>query len=249
MKIVMSLAFALGLSVFMTPTANAQYRGAVRPPAIRPPAVRPTAPMPTPSVPTVSPKAVTPPASTTRPSSAASVSPRNSVAAQKSAINSSASTKAPTLTRPSNAGRSGRQQHLRNQLNDPTVSRADKGWIKSEMRQIDNRNRSSIRVPPGKELAHTRGREAAKGYSYEHSKLNLSKDHRNQHRYDNYGRANKERPLTPPSPKPTSNPSRTSSLSPKATASSSSSSTSTSIASPRPSSSSSSSAQFARSKK
>ncbi len=205
--------------------------------------------MPKPSAPAVSPKSVTPPASTTRLSSAASVSPRNSVAAPKSAISSSSSTKATSPTRASSLGRSGRQQHLRNQLNDPSVSRADKGWIKSEIRQIDNGNRSSVRVPPGKELAHTRGREAAKGYGYEHSKLNLSKDHRIQHRYDNYGRANKERPLTPPSSKPTSTSNSSSSLSPKTTSTSSSGTTSTTVASPRPSSSSQTSAQFARSKK
>jgi hypothetical protein len=249
MKIVMSLAVAIGLSVFMTPMANAQYRGAVRPPAVRPPAVRPTAPMPKNSAPVIAPKLVTPSASTNRPSSTARVSPRNSCAAPKAAFSSSTSTKATTPTRPGNAGRSGRQQHLRNLLNDPSVSRADKGWIKSEIRQIENGNRSSIRVPPGKELAHTRGREAAKGYSYEHSKLNLSKDHRNQHRYDNYGRANKERPLTPPSPKPTSTSNSSSSLSPKTTSTSSSGTTPTTVASPRPSSSSSTSVQFARNKK
>ena len=248
MKILMSLAVALGLSVCMTPTkANAQYRGAVRPPAVRPPV-----PMPKSSAPVVSPKSVTPPASTSQPKNAASVSPQNSVAVPKSAISSSTSTKAPTPTPTNNAGRSGRQQQLRNILNDSSVSRADKGWIKNEIRQIENRNRTSIRVPPGKELAHTRGREAAKGYGYENnSKLNLAKDHRNQHRYDNYGRSNKERPLTPPNPKPTSTSGSSSSLSPKVTGSSSSASTSTTISTPRPSSSSSSpsSAQFTRSKK
>jgi hypothetical protein len=99
----------------------------------------------------------------------------------------------------SSAGRRGRQQHLRNQLNNPNVSKADKGWIKSELNQIDRGNRKSIRVPPGKELAHQRGREAAKGYSYEHSQLNLAKDHRRQHYYDKQGRLNKERPITRPS--------------------------------------------------
>lgn len=55
--------------------------------------------------------------------------------------------------------------------------------------------KQSIRNPPGKELAHERGREAAKGYSYEHSKLQNKKDHRAQHKYDNWGRKNKERPI------------------------------------------------------
>ncbi|MCH4829757.1 polymorphic toxin type 8 domain-containing protein, partial [Flavobacterium columnare] len=31
---------------------------------------------------------------------------------------------------------------------------------------IERGNRKSIRNPPGKDLAHERGREAAKGYSY-----------------------------------------------------------------------------------
>ena len=249
MKKVISLTVALGLSLFLTPMANAQYRSAVRPPTVRPPSVRPVAPMRKPSAPAVSPKSVATSASTTRPSSSATVSPRSSVAAQKSAVGSTGSANVTSAARASSVGRSGRQQHLRNQLNDPTVSRADKGWIKSEIRQIDNGNRSSIRVPPGKELAHTRGREAAKGYGYEHSKLNLSKDHRSQHRFDNYGRANKERPLTPPSSKRTSTASTSSSLSPKPVANSGSGSTPSTVASPRPSSTSQTSAQFARTKK
>lgn len=52
-----------------------------------------------------------------------------------------------------------------------------------------------MRNPPGKDLAHERGREAAKGYSYKYSKLQNKADHRTQHRYDNNGRKNKERPL------------------------------------------------------
>jgi hypothetical protein len=48
----------------------------------------------------------------------------------------------------------------------------------------------------GKELAHTRGREAAKGYNHVESPYQLqNKDlHRAQHKVDNFGRANKERP-------------------------------------------------------
>jgi hypothetical protein len=113
----------------------------------------------------------------------------------------------------STIGRSGRQQHLRNQVNNPNVSKADKGWIKSELNQIDRGNRKTIRVPPGKELAHQRGREAAKGYSYEHSQLNLAKDHRRQHYYDKQGRLNKERPISRPS---TSSPIGTSTNKPSA---------------------------------
>ena len=93
------------------------------------------------------------------------------------------------------AGRVGKQERLKQLSNDPKLGKADKGWIKSEMNQISNGNRKSIRNPPGKDLAHERGREAAKGYSYEYSHLQNRKDHRNQHKYDNGGRKNKERPV------------------------------------------------------
>ncbi|HEY3357888.1 MAG TPA: polymorphic toxin type 8 domain-containing protein [Polyangia bacterium] len=52
-----------------------------------------------------------------------------------------------------------------------------------------------MRVPPGKQLAHERGREAAKGYGYEHSQLQDADLHRTQHKFDDYGRANAERPV------------------------------------------------------
>ncbi|MCH4829755.1 polymorphic toxin type 8 domain-containing protein [Flavobacterium columnare] len=60
---------------------------------------------------------------------------------------------------------------------------------------IERGNRKSIRNPPGKDLAHERGREAAKGYSYKNSNLQDRDLHRRQHKYDNGGRKNKERPL------------------------------------------------------
>jgi RHS repeat-associated protein len=92
-------------------------------------------------------------------------------------------------------GRSGRQERLRELGNDPDVSSADRGWIKNEERHIETGNRDTIRNPPGRDLAHERGREAAKGYSYEHSNLQDRDLHRTQHKYDNQGRANKERPV------------------------------------------------------
>ena len=36
---------------------------------------------------------------------------------------------------------------------------------------IERGKRATIRNPPGKDLAHERGREASKGYSYEQSNL------------------------------------------------------------------------------
>ena len=92
------------------------------------------------------------------------------------------------------AGRSGKQARLRKLANDPKLGKADRGWIKQEQNSIARGNRKTIRNPPGKDLAHERGREAAKGYGYKHSNLQDRKLHRTQHKYDNFGRNNKERP-------------------------------------------------------
>ena len=92
-------------------------------------------------------------------------------------------------------GRAGKQKRLRELMNDDKVSSADRGWIKQEINSIDCGDRKNIRNPPGKDMAHERGREAAKGYGYEHSNLQDRDLHRLQHRYDNYGRNNKERPV------------------------------------------------------
>ena len=93
-----------------------------------------------------------------------------------------------------NPGRQGKQQRLRELGNDDKVSSADRGWIKQEINSIERGNRKTIRNPPGKDLAHERGREAAKGYGYEYSHLQDRKLHRTQHKYDNFGKKNKERP-------------------------------------------------------
>lgn len=95
----------------------------------------------------------------------------------------------------SNVGRSGKQSRLRELENDDKLGKADRGWIRQEINSIERGQRSSIRNPPGKDLAHERGREAAKGYGYKHSNLQDRDLHRLQHKYDDFGRANKERPL------------------------------------------------------
>lgn len=95
-------------------------------------------------------------------------------------------------------GRSGDQQRLRDIVADPKASSADRGWIRQEMNSIERGQRDTIRRPPGRVLAHERGREAAKGYSYEHSNLQDVDLHRTQHRYDDWGRRNRERPLESP---------------------------------------------------
>ena len=89
-------------------------------------------------------------------------------------------------------GRSGKQERLRELGNDPKLGKADRGWIKQEQNQINRGKRDNIRNPPGKDLAHKRGKEAAKGYSYKHSNLQNKADHRLQHKYDQNGRLNKE---------------------------------------------------------
>lgn len=91
-------------------------------------------------------------------------------------------------------GRAGKQARLKKLANDPKLGRADRGWIKQEQNSIARGNRKTIRNPPGKDLAHERGREAAKGYGYKYSNLQDRKLHRTQHKYDNFGRKNNERP-------------------------------------------------------
>ncbi len=94
------------------------------------------------------------------------------------------------------SGRTGGQPRLREIAKDPNTSKADRGWIQQEINAMKRGNRSSIRNPPGKELAHTRGREAAKGYDHMESPSRLQDGdlHSTQHKFDDHGRKNKERP-------------------------------------------------------
>ena len=93
-----------------------------------------------------------------------------------------------------NAGRSGKQARLRELANDPKVSKADKGWIKNEMRHVKNGNRKSIRNPGnsrnskarGKELAHPRGKRAKDGHSYKDAKLQDADLHKLEHKHGGY---------------------------------------------------------------
>jgi hypothetical protein len=61
---------------------------------------------------------------------------------------------------------------------------------------MTNGKRDTVRVPPGKQMAHARGREASKGYSHTTSPSSLqnTNNHRTQHKYDANGTKNKERP-------------------------------------------------------
>ena len=89
-------------------------------------------------------------------------------------------------------GRTGRQARLRELGNDSKLGKADRGWIKQERNNMKRKNRSTIRNPIGKVLAHPRGKKAAKGYSYKESQLQLESNHKLQHKYDNNGKRNKD---------------------------------------------------------
>jgi RHS repeat-associated protein len=106
-----------------------------------------------------------------------------------------------TQTSEAGNGRAGRQARLKELGDDPDVSSADRGWIKQERNSIARGKRDTIRNPPGKDLAHERGREAAKGFSYEFSNLVDRVLHKIQHALDDFGRDNAPRP-EPPAPAP-----------------------------------------------
>jgi hypothetical protein len=84
------------------------------------------------------------------------------------------------------SGRAGRQARLRELVDDPNVSSADRGWIRQEMNSIERGQRSSIRNPPGKVLAHRRGFEAREGFSYKFSDLQDIVLHKLQHLIEGY---------------------------------------------------------------
>jgi len=92
----------------------------------------------------------------------------------------------------SGSGRGRRQERLRQIGADPKTPRSDRGWIKQEQNNIKRGKQKSIRNPPGKELSHTRGREAAKGYDHVESPSHLKpkEHHVDQHKIDDYGRKN-----------------------------------------------------------
>jgi len=83
-------------------------------------------------------------------------------------------------------GRSGKQARLRELAADPNVPSADRGWIRQEINSIERGQRTKIRVPSGKHLAHRRGFEAKEGYGYEHSDLQDIELHRLQHKHEGY---------------------------------------------------------------
>lgn len=97
-------------------------------------------------------------------------------------------------------GKLKQQDKLKLLMNDIYISKNVKGWIKQELNSIErksknknNRIKKRIKVPPGYNLSHERGRKKIKGFGYEHTNLVLIEDHKNQHKFDNFGRYNKIR--------------------------------------------------------
>lgn len=65
------------------------------------------------------------------------------------------------------AGKQNRQDRLKDLVSDDKVPSADRGWIRQEMNEVARGKKGHIRNPPGKDLAHERGREGAKGYGFD----------------------------------------------------------------------------------
>ena len=84
-----------------------------------------------------------------------------------------------------------KQRRLRVFAQDPKISSADRGWFKQELNRIQKGRTTTLRPPPGKNLAHPRGYEAAKGFGHNHSFLQDIGLHLLQHKYDNFGLSNK----------------------------------------------------------
>jgi RHS repeat-associated protein len=116
--------------------------------------------------------------------SAGNLASQNGRVNVSSSSNSSTSSSSSSSTSGNNGGRNGKQAKLREIKNDPKTSSADRGWLKQDQNAIDRGNRSTLRVPPGKNLAHERGKEARKGFSYKNSKLQDIDLHKTQHRIE-----------------------------------------------------------------
>jgi RHS repeat-associated protein len=97
-----------------------------------------------------------------------------------------------------------RERRLAELAEHANVSAADRGWIKSEMRQVETGNRTTIRNPPGKDLRHPPGRARSQGYDYAETQLQDRATHRTQHRYlqERSTGTTVRRPTTPPNPGP-----------------------------------------------
>ena len=96
-------------------------------------------------------------------------------------------------------GKISKYQQLKRLQQDSKLGSHLTGWITQELNHIKNKTKknkskkNNIRNPNGYDLAHERGRENAKGFGYEHTNLVLKKDHKIQHKFDNFGKNNKTR--------------------------------------------------------
>ncbi len=84
------------------------------------------------------------------------------------------------------AGRTDKQLRLRQLGLDDKAPTYVRGWIRQEQNAIARGSRSSIRVPPGHQLAHGRATPARLGYGYLYSKLQGIDLHKLQHTIGGY---------------------------------------------------------------
>lgn len=82
------------------------------------------------------------------------------------------------------AGRCGKQARLRQIALDDKISSSLRGEIIRGINQINRGKRKTTRVTKGYELAHKRGFEAKKGYSYAYSVLQTIQNHKTQHKFN-----------------------------------------------------------------
>lgn len=90
-----------------------------------------------------------------------------------------------------------RQTRLRELAGDLKTPNHVRGWLNQELKNVERGQRTTVRNPRGYDLAHERGREAAKGYDHRFSTLVPRDLHRFKHSIDQYGRRNIERPMPP----------------------------------------------------
>jgi len=114
-----------------------------------------------------------------------------SVSTAANGVSSSAGVaKAANTIQPLATGVVKRAQRMRELATDAKTPSHIQGWVKQEI----NAGRNYIRNPPGHDLAHQRGREAAKGFDHRYSQQIPQDLHKFKHSIDNYGRRNTEFP-------------------------------------------------------
>ncbi|VTX76503.1 Putative deoxyribonuclease RhsC [Neisseria sicca] len=86
----------------------------------------------------------------------------------------------------------GKQERIRALATDKSQPRFVRGWVQNEIRRVEGLKAAGrsgrLRLPPGFDLAHWRGYESAKGFSYTFTSLLTRILHRLQHKKDNGGR-------------------------------------------------------------